>query len=133
MRTSLQSGVDAAAHYLSFGQDLSFGQTGEESFRGELGGLSDPVWRALLTLYIMQAQGKPCRITDMFPGPQVSDRTRLLYIRLMVQRGLLVPPQLSYNADNDIKISDVTSDALREILNTWRCKSSAGYLGLVPF
>ncbi len=127
MRTSLQSGVDAAAHY------LSFGQAGEKSFHGEFSGLSGAVWRALLTLYIMQAQGKPCRISDMFPGPQVSDRTRLLYIRLMVQRGLLYPSQLSYNSKSDIRISDVASDALREILKTWRCNSSAGCPDLVPF
>jgi hypothetical protein len=133
MRTSLQSGVDAAAHYLSFGQDLSFGQAGEKSFHGELGALPDPVWRALLTLFVMQAQGKPCRISDMFPGPQVSDRTRLLYIRLMVQRGLLYPSQLSYNSESAFRISDVASQALLEILKTWRCKSSAGCLDLVPF
>jgi hypothetical protein len=127
MRTSLQSGVDAAAHY------LSFGQASEKSSRSEFGGLSDPVWRALLTLYVMQAQGKSCRITDMFPGPQVSDRTRLLYIRLMAQRGLLYPSQLSYNSESVFRISDVANEALLEILNTWRCKSSTGCLDLVPF
>lgn len=127
MRTSLQKGVDAAAHYLSLAKVV------EVSFNAEFVGLPDPVWNALLTLYTMQAQKKPCRIIDMFPGPQVSDRTRLLYIRLMVQRGLLVPSQLSDNADSDITISDVASEALLEILNTWRCKSSAGCLDLVPY
>lgn len=127
MRTSLQNGVDAATHYLSLAQAV------EASFNTKFIGLPDPVLSALLTLYTMQVQKKPCRIIDMFPGLQVSDRTRLLYIRLMVQRGLLAPAQPSCNSKSDITISDVANEALVEILNIWRFNSTSGCLDLAPY
>jgi hypothetical protein len=132
MRTSLpsgalHSGADAASQYLSFRQVV------ERSQRKEFGGLPGTVLRALLILYVRQLQGKPCRIADMFPGPQISDRTRLLCIRLMAQRGLLDRPQLSYHLQSDIQISDIASQALHKTLNIGLRAANDDCLDLVTF
>jgi hypothetical protein len=123
----LNSGVDAATRYLALRHAV------ERSHRNEFSGLPDTVLRALLILYVRQLQGKPCGVTDMFPGPQTSDRTRMLCIRLMVQRGLLVRPQLSYHLQSSIQISDIANQVLHKTLNYGLRAANDDCLDRVPF
>jgi hypothetical protein len=70
--------------------------------------LNDQIWPALVILWERHSAGNLTQIADMFPLPGISDRTRMLYIRLMVKRGYLNPLSPERNLQSTVSLSEDT-------------------------
>jgi hypothetical protein len=82
--------------------------------------LNDQIWPALVILWERQSIGIQTQIADMFPLPSISDRTRMLYVRLMVKRGYLNPVLPALNLQSTLSLSEDTQQRFME----------AGYLDI---
>ncbi len=93
---------------------LSMQQHSRQYFGGPNCLLKYQIWPALLILWDRQSRAIPTRVADLYPQPMMSDRTRMLYIRLMVQRGFINPLLSPSDVQSELSLSD---DARHHLMN----------------
>jgi hypothetical protein len=72
--------------------------------------LNDQIWPALVILWERQSIGIQTQIVHMFPQPGTSNRTRLLYIRLMVKRGYINSITPPFDIQSELSLSHDTKN-----------------------
>jgi hypothetical protein len=91
-------------------QFLSIRPASIECFTGTDCTLNGQIWPALVILWDRQSLGIQTQIVHMFPQPGTSDRTRLLYIRLMVKRGYINSITPPFDIQSELSLSHDTKN-----------------------
>jgi hypothetical protein len=86
----------------------------------DINGLLDIYWRGLLILFVRQFDGEKSCACDLFPEQHISDRTRTLYARSMVQRGLAAAHDVPVTSISELRMTDSAKNLIPNALRKWR-------------